>query len=309
MKQNIQIDREFMNLTVPNSEDDQEKLEASLLHEGCLEPVIVWRGVILDGHKRYKFCGYEDIEYEVREMDFPSREEAVVWVCRQRVPALTAHQPMYRYLVGKWYICQKKLNRQRRKQGEEPVLDLSTVRDKRRTSVWDTSSRMSDELGICHSTVEEAGVFASAMDRISDIEPAMFEAILRREVHFKNSEIKQMAKMDEKQLGEIKRKKLGKKDVKMRRRNKMDNWDKHRGEEQMENETTPIITGIKDTPAFDPDMEIRGLAFTIPTWINAIARVEKKMDADKASDKAKEQLTANLTRLQEQINRMLEVLQ
>ena len=83
MKQNIQIDREFMNLTVPYSEDDQEKLEASLMREGCLEPVIVWRGVILDGHKRYKFCGYEDIEYEVREMDFPSREEAVVWVCRQ----------------------------------------------------------------------------------------------------------------------------------------------------------------------------------------------------------------------------------
>ena len=75
----------------------------------------------------------------------------------------------------------------------------------------------------------------------------------------------------------------------------------------MENDSTPIVTGIKDTPVYDPDMEIRGLAFTIPTWINTIARVEKKMD--NASEKAKEQLVGNLVRLREQIGHMLEVLQ
>ena len=73
-------------------------------------------------------------------------------------------------------------------------------------------------------------------------------------------------------------------------------------------EEIPIITGIKEMPAFDPDMEINGLSLTISTWINVIARTEKKMNADIATDMAKEQLAVNLIRLREQIERMLEVL-
>ena len=116
--------------------------------------------------------------------------------------------------------------------------------------------------------------------------------------------------MDEKKLSEIRRKKLGRKDVKMRHRSTKDAWAQNmgNGDEQMDGEI-PIITGIKEMPAFDPDMEINGLALTIPTWINTIARTEKKMNVNIATDKAKEQLAASLIRLQDQISRMLEVLQ
>ena len=306
MKQNIQIDREFMNLSVLYTEEEQENLERSLMREGCREPIITWRGVILDGHKRYKFCGYEDIDYEILEMEFDSREEAVIWICRERVAGLTRHKPMYRYLVGKWYNMQKQMNKEKRKQ--EAAQELIPLSGKHKpNSVWDTSSRLGEELGVCHSTVEDCGTFARVLDWISDIEPVLFEAILKGEVHFKQADIRQMVKMDEKDIREIKRKKLGRKDVKMRRRNKMDAWDKKRGEESME-DTIQLKTGIKEMPAFDPDMEIKGLTLTIPTWINVIARTERKADMAIVTDSAKEQLAANLARLQEQIDHTLEVI-
>ena len=69
-----------------------------------------------------------------------------------------------------------------------------------------------------------------------------------------------------------------------------------------------IKTGIKEMPPFDPDMEIRGLALTVPTWINVLAKTEKKMDTSQATNNAKEQLVANLCCLKEQVNRILEVL-
>ena len=307
MKQNIQIDREFKNLTAPISEEEQEILERSLMREGCLEPIIVWRGVILDGHKRYDFCTYEEIEFEVQEMDFTSREEAIIWVCRQRIPDFTIHQPMYRYLVGKWYNCKKLLNKELRRQSSKDDQNPDYVED-RRNSLWNTSNRLAEEIGIARSTIEANGKVALVMDRIAEMEPALFDAILRGDARFKKDEVLLMAKMDEKQISEVRRKKLGKKDVKLQKRNKQDAWGRRIREERVEDEI-PIKTGIKEMPAFDPDMEIKGLALTIPTWINAIVRTEKNMDVNIATDKAKEQLTANLIRLKEQIGSLLEVLQ
>lgn len=307
MKQNIQIDREFKNLTVPISEEEQEILERSLMREGCLEPITVWRGVILDGHKRYKFCSYEEIEYEVREMVFSSREEAVIWVCRERLDVLDKHTQMFRYLIGKWYAAKKALNREMRRQSNGSGQNPEYAK-KKRNSVWDTCSRLADEIGLHRTTISKAGLFAEALDRIGDKDPTLFEAALRGEVKFSHSEVIEMASMDEKQLGEIRRKKLGKQDVKMRRRNKQDAWDRQIREERME-AVIPIKTGIKEMPAFDPDVELKGLALTIPTWINVIAKAERKIDVDLATDKAKEQLTANLMRLKEQIGSLLEVLQ
>lgn len=304
MKRVIQIDREFSHLTIPYTEEEQESLERSLMREGCLEPIITWRGVILDGHKRYKFCGFEDIDYEIRELEFDSREEAVIWICRERAKGLDIHSPMFRYLIGKWYLCKKQINKELRRNSDLP--QSPDYEKKRRNSIWDTSSRLAEEVGIHHSTIERNGAYAIALDRIANKEPMLFDAILSGEVKLFHKDVIAMSSMDEKELGKIRRKQLGKTDVKMRRRNKWDARDTTGGE-RME-EAIQLKTGIKEMPAFDPDMEIKGLSLTIPTWINAIARAEKKTDMDIATDKAKEMLTANLTRLQDQISRTLEVL-
>lgn len=88
MKKVLQIDPEFKRLSVPLSPEEQRRLENSLIREGCKEPITVWHGCILDGHKRYEICSYEEIEFEVQEMDFPTREEAIIWVCRERMKNL-----------------------------------------------------------------------------------------------------------------------------------------------------------------------------------------------------------------------------
>lgn len=67
--------------------------------------------------------------------------------------------------------------------------------------------------------------------------------------------------------------------------------------------------GIKEMPVFDPDMEFRGLALTIPTWMNAIARTRAKTHIDLVSEPTKAQLAVILRRLEEQITQTLEVIE
>ena len=103
MKQVWQIDPEFKRLSVPLSPEEERRLENSLIREGCKEPISVWHGCILDGHKRYEICSYEEMEYETEEMDFATKDEALLWVCKKHLATVKPSSTAYRYLLVKRY--------------------------------------------------------------------------------------------------------------------------------------------------------------------------------------------------------------
>ena len=107
MKQVWQIDPEFKRLSVPLSPEEERRLENSLIREGCKEPIAVWHGCILDGHKRYEICSYEEMEYETVEMDFATKDEALLWICKKHLATAKPNSAAFRYLLGKRYILER----------------------------------------------------------------------------------------------------------------------------------------------------------------------------------------------------------
>ena len=77
MNKMLKMDEMFLRLSIPLPPEQDSGLERSLMREGCKEPITTWNGVIIDGHKRYRFCMEEGIEFDVEEMRFSSAEEAV----------------------------------------------------------------------------------------------------------------------------------------------------------------------------------------------------------------------------------------
>ena len=71
----------------------------------------------------------------------------------------------------------------------------------------------------------------------------------------------------------------------------------------------PLSVGIKEMPAFDPDMAIRGLTLTIPTWIGSIERAISKTKVELVSPQARDQLIQSLLRLDEQIMLAMEAVE
>ena len=53
----LQTDPEFDELIQPREEKYLEELEENIFDHGCLEPVCVWNGIILDGRLRYIVTG------------------------------------------------------------------------------------------------------------------------------------------------------------------------------------------------------------------------------------------------------------
>jgi hypothetical protein len=63
-------------MLVPLSEDEEAKLEGSLMLRGCLSPLIVdsYTGVLVDGHNRYRICKANNIPFEIKEVDIGKKK-------------------------------------------------------------------------------------------------------------------------------------------------------------------------------------------------------------------------------------------
>ena len=76
---NIQLNETLSNLLPPLTDNQRQGLEADILRDGCISPLIVWSGILVDGHHRYAICRKHGISFEVREMSFPNLLAAGCW--------------------------------------------------------------------------------------------------------------------------------------------------------------------------------------------------------------------------------------
>ena len=81
----LTIDPEFRDLIPPLNDDELAMLEESIIANGCESPLIVWNGVIVDGHNRHAICQKHCIPFAVTEKEFGSREDAMLWMLRNQL--------------------------------------------------------------------------------------------------------------------------------------------------------------------------------------------------------------------------------
>ena len=84
----ITIDPEIASQCPPLTADERAGLEASVLAEGCRDPLVVWdtatERILLDGHNRLEICKRHGKEYTVRPMQFEDRLGAMIWVLQNQ---------------------------------------------------------------------------------------------------------------------------------------------------------------------------------------------------------------------------------
>lgn len=81
----LTVDPEFRDLIPPLNEEELKLLEESLVADGCESPLIVWNGVIIDGHNRYAICRKHNIPFPIQEKNFDTREEVMLWMLRNQL--------------------------------------------------------------------------------------------------------------------------------------------------------------------------------------------------------------------------------
>ncbi len=76
------IDPEFSALIAPLLADERQRLEESVLRDGCRDRLLVWEetGILVDGHNRFDICTANDIPFKTSFLSFADRDEAKLFI-------------------------------------------------------------------------------------------------------------------------------------------------------------------------------------------------------------------------------------
>lgn len=302
----LQIDAGFKWLIPPLSAIELEQLEQNIIRDGCREPICVWNNTILDGHNRYEICTRLQIPFMIQRIDFENREEAVAWICANQLGRRNITEETRKYLIGKRYEMEKILgahnaagiNQHTKKEVRcnmltEPPFDETACR---------TRERLGEEYRICDGTVYKYGIYAHALDSLSQSVPELVPKILSGEIkisHENTVELSRLSGQEVRRLGQL----ISDGEPQFHRNLHKVLPKKQRQEEKP---PLPLPTGsVKNMPVYDPDAEISSLTLTIPSWISSINRTCSTADLSSVTDNARSKLENQLLELTKAINYML----
>lgn len=148
------VDEEFKNLLPRLSSEEYFNLEQQIKKDGVLNPIITWKGIIVDGHNRYSICKANGIEFPVKEKEFADRNGVIEWILRHQLGRrnLTDFQRNEIALRYEEVITRQKKQRQLSglKRGNDfPCVSFETHGDKGRTT-----DKLGQIAGTSRSSVE-----------------------------------------------------------------------------------------------------------------------------------------------------------
>lgn len=103
----LKIDPEFKDLIRPLRRKEYLQLEENILDEGYRDPIIIWNDYIIDGHNRYSICTKYSIPFKILSKNFDSREEVIVWICKNQLGRRNITEETRKYLIGRQYESEK----------------------------------------------------------------------------------------------------------------------------------------------------------------------------------------------------------
>ena len=83
--QEIIIDKEFSTLLPAIGAETFRLLEENIIQNGCLDAIVLWGDILVDGHNRYHICKDYGIPFRTINKDFASREEAIIWIINSQM--------------------------------------------------------------------------------------------------------------------------------------------------------------------------------------------------------------------------------
>ena len=161
-----------------------------------LHPLIVWNGIIVDGHTRYAILRqHPEIQYTILEKDFANRHEAIIWICKNQLGRRNLTPEQRNYVLGKQYEAEKLSRggahpRSVAPPSEPPIAQNEQL--KRTGSA--TCDRIAAEYGVSRSTVLRAETFAKSVDVAEEAVPGTRQAILSGKLKTTDKAISAIAK-------------------------------------------------------------------------------------------------------------------
>lgn len=184
---NITIDEELKRYMRPLRDEEYEKLKESILAEGIRDPLVTWRGVLLDGYHRHKIAQEHGLEYKTVEIDLPDKEAAKEWIITNQLGRRNLTPQEASYYRGKLYESRK----------QHPYIHPKS--EGQNVPRSRTSAKIAEEYGIDEKTVRRDADFSEAVDKVAaEVGEEAKNAILTGKVNIPKKDVEKLIEVKQK---------------------------------------------------------------------------------------------------------------
>ena len=175
MSLHLTIDPEFQGTIPPLQEEELKQLEENILTDGVvINPLIVWDGVIVDGHNRYRILQkHPEIQFTTYEKEFSDRYAAIAWICKNQLGRRNLTPQQFKYLVGQRYEAEKQSHGGDRKSSRKSTDKICPL-----ISSHQTRATIAREANVSEGFVQNAASYAKGVDAAEEAVPGIKQEIL-----------------------------------------------------------------------------------------------------------------------------------
>ena len=160
------IDPEFRGLIPPLLVDEFNQLEQNILSCGrCRDAIILWDGVIVDGHNRFEICVKHGIEFKITEMEFASREAVMVWILENQLGRRNLSDAARIELA----LAKAEMLRERARRKQSQAGGDKKSAESLRTKTSNSVSKSVDSLNVLNALADDAGVGRGTIQRYMEL--------------------------------------------------------------------------------------------------------------------------------------------
>lgn len=201
---NFRIDPEFENKIPPISEDEFKQLRENILTAGeVYEPLVVWDGVLVDGHNRWKVIRENpEVKWRTRNMQFADKWAAFEWMYKNQLGRRNLTDEQRTYMIGKMYEARKKTSggtganqhtATKAQDAQNGQAAKVATTDKSKHGV---SGELAIELNIGRNTVRRAEKFTKGVDALREVSPEAADKVLDGKAGTTRTEVADLAKSE-----------------------------------------------------------------------------------------------------------------
>jgi len=190
----IIIDEEFRNLLPALDSERYAMLEESLLQFGCVYPLVLWNGILIDGYTRHRIAMEHGIPFTTIEKEFGCRDEVLIWIVSAQISMRSLSDIHLSYLRGLHYIADMRkhglgdrLSDDSEKAQNEPLQDSSASR----------SARLAKLYNVSPSTIKREAEVAEAICLIVQISPLAKRKILSKAIRVTRTLLRELLTWEE----------------------------------------------------------------------------------------------------------------
>ena len=198
--QNLIVDEQFKELLPVLDAETFASLEVNILLYGVRDPIVVWNGIVIDGHNRYAICLKHDLPFHTVEMEFSSREEVLIWIIWNQILRRNLSSIQLGYFRGVHYRADITITSELRGRNQ-----YSEDRSQNETNPQNsaTARRLAEQYNVSRSTILRNARMSEAIDAIGEVSPEAKNKILSGEVRINKNMLERLASDQTGDIAEI----------------------------------------------------------------------------------------------------------